>query len=76
MIMNTTTIPDNTQLQLHNDVVNCNRCKADYAVQVALDLKNLKTKCPWCEKVQEYGQEKARPLAPNCITPGKENSNL
>jgi hypothetical protein len=50
----TQTIPDNTQLQLHNDVVMCNRCKGDYAVQVALDLKNIKTKCPWCEKVQEY----------------------
>lgn len=52
--MNTTTIPDNTQLQLHNDAVKCNSCKKEYAVQVALDLPNVKTKCPWCERVQAY----------------------
>lgn len=74
--MTTITIPDNTQLQLHNDVVNCSSCKANYAVQVAVDLKNIKTKCPWCEKVQDYGPQKASPLAPNWITPGKANNNL
>lgn len=53
-MITTQTIPDNTQLQLFNDVVNCNSCKGNYAVQVALDLPNVKTKCPWCERVQAY----------------------
>ena len=57
--MKTKTVPDNSQLQLHNDVVLCTSCKDDYAVQVALELKNIKTKCPWCEKVQEYHPSKS-----------------
>jgi len=54
-------LPDYNQLQLTNDVVKCNSCKKQYAVQVALDLKNIRTRCPWCERVQDYDLS---PLAP------------
>jgi phage FluMu protein Com len=70
--MKTQTIPDNSQLQLHNDVVECNSCNKPYAVQVALDMPNVKTKCPWCERVQDYDLQKESILAPSWITPGKE----
>lgn len=53
--MNKTRVtPDNSHLQLTNDVVKCNACKKNYSVQVALDLKNVRTRCPWCERVQDY----------------------
>lgn len=58
----TQTIPDNSQLQLTNDVVQCTSCKSNYAVQVALELSNVKTKCPWCEKVQDYTPSKSAEL--------------
>jgi hypothetical protein len=67
---------DHSQLQLHNDVVKCNSCKENYAVQVALDLNNLKTKCPWCERVQGYGQNKESTLVPSWIAAGKVSKNL
>ena len=53
----TTVVPDYSQLQKTNDVVKCKQCHANYAVSVAVDLKHVLTKCPWCERVQEYNSD-------------------
>jgi hypothetical protein len=50
----TTLSPDFSQLQLTNDVVVCTRCKSNYKVSVATEIKNVSTKCTWCEHVQVY----------------------
>jgi hypothetical protein len=56
----TTLSPDFSQLQLTNDVVACTRCKSNYKVSVATEIKNVSTKCTWCEHVQVYRPSKMK----------------
>lgn len=52
----TRVVPDYSQLQLTRVEVNCKTCKCKYFAFVALDKPTNKTKCGWCETVQQYIQ--------------------